>query len=78
MFGPQRLGQVAVDFDHRQVIDPVEQRPRQRTVAGTDLDQPLASPGVYRIDNARYVMPVDQKILAEAFAGAVLDQARYP
>ena len=60
------------------LIDPFQQRPRQRAATGADLDQAVVALRVDGGDDAPDVVAIDQKILAEAFAGTVLDQAWHP
>ena len=70
-FRLQPAGQVAIDLDGGQVVDALEQRARHRAPTGTDLDQRIARLGSDGIDDPRYVMPVDEKILRKALARCV-------
>ena len=58
---------VAVDLDHVQMIEPVQQRPRQRAEPRSDLDHRIVAS---RGDGGHDVVDDDrilQKILPEAF-----------
>ena len=63
--------EVAIEFDHRQLSEPLHQRLRQRGQARPDFHHRLARPRIDqphdRVDDGL----IDQEVLAEAFAGDV-------
>ena len=66
----QHGDQVAVDLDRLEAMAALEQRPRQGTAAGPDLDDALARPRIDGRDNAREYARVVQEMLAETLARA--------
>ena len=62
-----------IDLDRIDVAGALDQRARQRGLAGADFDDRLAGPGINRIDNARNDARIVQEVLAEAFACPVSD-----
>ena len=71
----QPRGQVAVEFDHREAPQPLDQRLRQRRQAGADFDHGLARA---RVDGAHDGVDdgrVGQEVLAKALARDVLHGA---
>src|SRR5690606_30141629 len=64
--------QVEVELDHVQACAAVEQAFGQCALAGADLQQTFTLPGVDGAENAMDDAGIVQKILAEAFARAVL------
>jgi hypothetical protein len=70
-FGRERGGEIAIDLDDGQAVDPVQQRPGKRAQARADFDEALASLRCDRVDNALDIMRIGQEMLAEPFARAV-------
>ncbi len=68
----QLPGQVAVQLDHSQVPQSLNQRLRQGRQPGPDLHHSLARPRRNRLDDAFDDALVSQEMLAEAFARDVL------
>jgi hypothetical protein len=50
------------------VSDALQQRVRQRTQARSDLDEVFTRLRIQRSDDPLDVVPIDQEVLAEAFA----------
>src|SRR5262245_55144812 len=61
-------GQVAIDLDRRERAELLEQRCRERSAAGPDLDDALAAPRLDRRDDARDHLGIVEEVLAEALA----------
>ena len=64
--GLQDLGQIPVDFDHVQPLDPLEQSPCQGAASRPDLYQPLAGERRHSVYDPPDHPRVVQKVLAEA------------
>ena len=67
----QARGEIAIDFDGRDVARALDQACRQRAQTRSDLDDVVARMRIDRIDNARCVMRIGKKILTEPLAGDV-------
>ena len=75
LLGRERRAQprreVAVDLDGRDVSGALDEAAGQRREAGPDLDQVVAGLRIDRVDDARDVVRVGEKILAEPLARLV-------
>src|SRR6185369_9858277 len=70
-FGGERRGEIAIDLDDGQSVDPVQQRPGQCAQARADFDEALASLRCNRLDDALDIMRIGQEMLAEPLARAM-------
>lgn len=70
--GAQARGEIAVELDHMQVWNAFKQRAGERTKPRTDFDHRLTGLWMKGVENAPDHAAVMQKILAEAFARAML------
>ena len=68
----QAARQIAVELDHGQVPQALDQRLRERGQAGTDLDHHLPGGGCNFAHDGVDDGAVGQEVLAEALAGNVL------
>jgi hypothetical protein len=71
----QAHDQVAVEFDHMQLVEVIEQQARHRAKTGADFDHGIGACRYDGLDNVLQDLLVGQKILAEAFAGYVFHPA---
>src|SRR5436190_1083152 len=62
----QPRSQIAVNLDRGKVTGSREKTGRERGKARPDLDDVIAAPRIDRIENARYVMRIDEKVLTES------------
>jgi hypothetical protein len=70
-FDGERRGEIAVDLDDGQSVDPIEQRSGQRAQTRADFDEALASLRRDRLDDALDIMRIGQEMLAESLARAM-------
>src|SRR5437762_14135710 len=65
-FSAQSRRQITIDLDRREVAGSGDEAGRQRGKTRSDLDDVIAGARIDRIENARYVMRIDEKMLTEA------------
>ncbi|MNR05500.1 hypothetical protein D3C85_1215340 [compost metagenome] len=73
----QAKRQVAVQLDHRDAAQALDQGLRQSHQAGTDFHHGIAGFGVDRVDNCIDDAAIGQKVLTEAFTGNVFQTKPY-
>ena len=66
----QRRGQIAINFHRVQVIQPANEWLGNRTSTRPDFHHDIVAFSSDGTDNARNVMTIRQKVLAESFPGA--------
>ena len=77
-FGGERGGEIAVDLDDRQAVDPREQRPGQRAQTRADFDDAIVAPRRERLEDALDIARIGQEMLAESFARAMRGYRQRP
>ena len=65
-FFAQSRCQIAIDLDRREVAGSRDEAGCQRGKTRSDLDDVIAGARIDRIENERYVMRIDEKMLTEA------------
>jgi len=65
-------GQIAIEFNHAEGLDALQQRQGHGAQARADLDQGLAWARVYGIDDGFDDVHISQEMLTEALAGYML------